>query len=830
MKEIKKNHSFRVLIPLFVSQTIGAFNDNGMKAMLPIMAAFQFGKASMDQTNQVVSILLILPFVVFAPWAGWVSDRFSKKDVVSLALLSQILGLGVLAGGLYLENLTIGLCGFFLLAVQSAFFSPGKKGILKELVGSDRLGMAVGWMEMLTMVGILGGAFVAAKYFDLLVPHYGGWGTGLVLCVVAIGLALFSWILFIPTPRTEAPRAGSFQPRVLWSHWGDLSSLWKNRKLRAAALGDAWFWSVGSFFYLVLVKLSGEVIEGEVGMGTLYGYWFLLLGVGIMLGSLLVAYLNRGRVELGLTPIGAFLLPLAFILLYFVDPFDVLFEWGCLLLGFSGALFFVPLNGFLQDQAGESERGRILAASNLLTQISSIGLILFHAFLSNSLGLSAKEEILLMSIPASIIAIITMKILLEDFFRALFHMGLRIFYRIKIEGMENFPTTRGVLLVSNHVSYADPVFIGAVFSRKIRYLAYSGLAHSRVMRGVFALTKTVTVSPDRSLESIKRSVAKLKNGMPLCVFAEGGISRMGTIFPFKRGVLLLAKQSGVPILPVHLDGVWGSIFSMERGQFFRKWPISFPYRVSVRVGKLIDPNQAGSEIVRSSVMDLGRLSFTARLPTPIKVKDCIQQSFRTSPQAIFFSFKHGHSVTRGEIASFLRSGESINSISSECHSYLNAMRAIFQSEGGPRKIWASFLRLREIHLWDLAGFKFAIDSDLNPEWIFWSAFLGNREILWGSQFIEVHNPKMKKGNSVQLTNGISTERNGLVSINFRSDAQLQGEVDELESGYKEKTFGRLLPGLSYQHDPHFGVIGIDGVLDPISNIEGIDKDGFLYPK
>jgi hypothetical protein len=229
-------------------------------------------------------------------------------------------------------------------------------------------------------------------------------------------------------------------------------------------------------------------------------------------------------------------------------------------------------------------------------------------------------------------------------------------------------------------------------------------------------------------------------------------------------------------------------------------------------------------------MDLGRLSFTDRLPAPIKIKDRIQDLFHSSPQAIFFTFQDGHSVTRGEIASFLRSGENIKSISPECRSYLNVMRAIFQEEGGARKIWSSFLRLREIHLWDLAGFKFAIDSDLNPEWIFWSAFLGNREILWGSQFIEVHNPKMKKVNDVQLTNGISTERNGLVSINFRSDAQLQGEVDELESGYKENTFGRLLPGLSYQHDPQFGVIGIDGVLDPISNIEGIDKDGFLYPK
>ena len=269
---------------------------------------------------------------------------------------------------------------------------------------------------------------------------------------------------------------------------------------------------------------------------------------------------------------------------------------------------------------------------------------------------------------------------------------------------------------------------------------------------------------------------------------------------------------------------------MERGNFFRKWPLSFPYRVSVRVGKLIDPNLTGSENVRSSVMDLGRLSFTARLPTPEKINNIIRDSFHTSTQAIFIPFQDGPIVKRGEIASFLMSGENIKSIPSECNSYLNAMRAIFQEEGGPRKIWSSFLRLREIHLWDLAAFKFAIDSGLNPEWIFWSAFLGNREILCGPQFIEVHNPKKKKANSVQLTNGISTKRNGLVSFNFRSDAQLQGEVDELEGGYKEKTFGRLLPGLGYQHDPQFGVIGIDGVLDSISIIEGIDKDGFLYQK
>ena len=120
--------------PLLVSQTIGAFNDNAMKAMLPLMAAVQFGKASMDTVNQQVSILLILPFVVFAPFAGWIADRFSKKKVISYALLGQLLGLAVIGYAFVIQSLALSMAGFFLLSVQSAFFSPAKKGILKELV------------------------------------------------------------------------------------------------------------------------------------------------------------------------------------------------------------------------------------------------------------------------------------------------------------------------------------------------------------------------------------------------------------------------------------------------------------------------------------------------------------------------------------------------------------------------------------------------------------------------------------------------------------------------------------------------------------------------
>ena len=411
MSEDPEKRPFYTVIPLLFSQTIGAFNDNAVKAILPVMAAAQFGKSSMDQVNVQVSVLLILPFVIFAPLAGWFSDRFHKKKVVSLTLLAQLLGLSLLSYGLVSHSLLISLIGFFLLSTQSAFLSPAKKGMLKELVGSNRLAMAVGWTEMLAMVGILGGAFVGAMSFDALVIENGGWNAALILALVTMALAFLSWLAFLPTPSTEVPKAKAFRIGIIWSHFGDMRELMKNRELRGPALGDAWFWSVGGFFYLVLVKLSGEVIEGDVGLGALYGYWFLLLGLGIMGGSLFVAYLYRGKIELGLTVIGGLIMPVSLVILFLSNPMGKVFDAGCLSLGFSGALFFVPLNGYLQDQSEEDRRGRVLAATNLFTQLSGIVFIFFHYALSSYLGLTAKQELLVILVPSILVGIITIRAL-----------------------------------------------------------------------------------------------------------------------------------------------------------------------------------------------------------------------------------------------------------------------------------------------------------------------------------------------------------------------------------------------------------------------------------
>jgi len=818
--------SFRQTIPLLVAQFIGALNDNAVKALLPVLAAYQFGKESMDLVNQQVSILLILPFILFAPWAGWVADRYPKRQVVGASLLAQLIGLGVILWGISQRSLPITLIGFFLLSTQSTFLSPAKKGILKEIVGFDQLGKAVGWMEMLTIVGILGGAFSGAVLFDYWVVATGGWETAQLITLGICFLALVSWVVFLPTPSTEAPKAAPFTPYVLFSHFRDLGQLLKRPNLRWAALGDACFWAVGGFFYLVLVKLSGEVAVGKVGMGSLYGYWFLLLGLGIMAGCLFCAYLNKGRIELGLCPMGAGGMTLSLWAVYLSPPLSGAFECGCASLGFFGALFFVPLNGYLQHRAGEDERGRILAASNLLTQLGGVALIGVHAWFSNVLGLGAKEEILILTFPLGVIALISLIYQFEDFLRACFHLVLRIFYRIRVVGMENFPDHGGALIVSNHLSYADPVFIGAAFPRKVRYLAHDELGSSKILRGVFRLTRTLTLSPDHSLSALRRSIKRVASGTPLCLFAEGGISRLGTTLPFQRGFILLAKHGRVPIIPAHLDGVWGSVYSHQGGRFFKKFPRSFPYRITVRCGTPIDGAEANPESVSRVVLDLGRVSFNERLLGGRDASHALRKRIFQKQSGVLFRDREGVTVSRVDFLKAVQGGE--GEWPEPYRKWAEAANHVLQDTNDTKCLpWDNWIRLRETNLIDHPRLKILAGSQVwEEQWFPWFPLLaqvGFEQTPSGDWLQIMEGTPLLSWHSVS---GFATAQSGLVSVQLPDEDSPSNH----QLGYKEKTLGRLLPGYSYRMEDNTFVLQGREDGEKLGGVQGMDEDGFLVPK
>ena len=818
--------SFRQTIPLLVAQCIGAFNDNAVKAILPVLAAFQFGRESMDLVNQQASILLILPFILFAPWAGWVADRYPKRQVVGTSLLAQLIGLGGIVFGVSQRSLPITLTGFFLLSTQSTFLSPAKKGILKEIVGYGQLGKAVGWMEMLTIVGILGGAFSGAVLFDHLVAGRGGWETAQLITLGICFLALVSWLVFLPTPSTEALKAPPFSLSVIFSHFRDLGQLLKRPSLRWAALGDACFWAVGGFFYLILVKLSGEVTVGKVGMGSLYGYWFLLLGVGIMAGCLFCGYLNKGRIEIGLCPMGAVGMALSLWGVYISHPLSGAFECSCALLGFFGALFFVPLNGCLQNQAGEDERGRVLAASNLLTQLGGVALIGVHAWFSNVLGLGAKEEILILIFPLGVIALVSMIYQFEDLLRACFHIVLRIFYRIRVVGMENFPEQGGALIVSNHLSYADPVFIGAAFPRKVRYLAHDELGSSKILRCIFRLTRTLTLSPKHSFSALRRSIKSLVSGRPLCLFAEGGISRLGVTLPFQRGFMLLAKHSKVPVIPAHLDGVWGSTYSYQGGRFFKKLPRAFPYRITVRCGSPIDSLEASPESVRRAVLDLGRASFNERVLVGRAARHALRERIFRKQSGMLFRDQGGVTVKRSDFLKAIRDGG--GDWPEPYGKWAQAVNHLLEEKSESNCLpWANWMRLQETNLLDHPRLKILSGSQAwEDQWFPWFPLLAQVEFEQADSGDWV---QIKEDVSLQICHSVSgyaTVRDGLVSVQLPDEESLSNS----QRGHKQGTLGRLLPGYSYRMEDRTFVLLGEGNGEGIVGVQGMDEDGFLVPE
>jgi 1-acyl-sn-glycerol-3-phosphate acyltransferase len=394
--------------------------------------------------------------------------------------------------------------------------------------------------------------------------------------------------------------------------------------------------------------------------------------------------------------------------------------------------------------------------------------------------------------------------------------------------MEHFPKGGGCLLVSNHLSYADPVFIGAAFSRKIRYLAYSGLAKSRIMRFVFRLTETLTVSPEKSLQSIRESVKRLETGMPLCIFAEGGISRIGMVLPFMRGPIVLGKRAGVPVLPVHLDGVWGSIFSMDKGRFFKKIPLSLPYHVTVRVGMPLNSKEIDEDNCRNAVMELGRQSFADRVRTKLKIQNFLKGQIFEQGKGVFW-MDDGVEVTRSEFLKMVKGNDM--PVPRNLIGWVEEVRDVISGEStNTERHLSNWMRMQETHYWD---YENIIVEDETHEWIKqWLPWAG---LLWGRTIEKRGSTYLLK--SIDSTfskpelklSGLATEKNGIISINaFSKEPTLLDQSDINQILYKEKTWGRILVGFGFrqQGDDYF----IKGVRseEKIPSA-GVDRDGFLIP-
>ncbi len=199
--------------------------------------------------------------------------------------------------------------------------------------------------------------------------------------------------------------------------------------------------------------------------------------------------------------------------------------------------------------------------------------------------------------------------------RSLVWLLTHTIYRVRLVGGKNIPRQGGALLVCNHLSLADACFVIASTPRPIRFLIDKGM-HQKWWVNPFArLSSAIPISADAGprelIESLHAATDRLKAGELVCIFAEGQITRIGHLLPFRGGLTRIMKGVDAPILPVHLDQVWGSLFSYSGGRLYWKMPQCLPYPITVSVGAPL-PASAEPFIVRQAVQELGADAWVNR--------------------------------------------------------------------------------------------------------------------------------------------------------------------------------------------------------------------------
>src|SRR3984957_1921703 len=190
-------------------------------------------------------------------------------------------------------------------------------------------------------------------------------------------------------------------------------------------------------------------------------------------------------------------------------------------------------------------------------------------------------------------------------------------YRLRVVGRENFPRTGGALLVSNHMSLVDALLLMGASRRPVRFLIFKDIYDQPYIKPFAKMIRAIPISsqlrPRDMIHSLRAASEAIRNGEIVCIFAEGQITRIGQLLPFRRGLERIMKGAekdgaSAPVIPVHLDGVWGSIFSYERGRFLWKLPQRIPYPVTVSFGQPM-PSSATSFEVRAAGQQLQTEAF-----------------------------------------------------------------------------------------------------------------------------------------------------------------------------------------------------------------------------
>jgi acyl-[acyl-carrier-protein]-phospholipid O-acyltransferase/long-chain-fatty-acid--[acyl-carrier-protein] ligase len=586
---------------LIVTQFQGAFSDNALKwLVISLIAGMNYSSAQRDQLVSIVGALFALPFIVFSMTGGFLADHFSKRLVTICVKLFEILVMFIALAGLATNHLYVTIGGVFLMGVHSAIFGPSKYGLLPELLPEKKLSWGNGVIELGTFLAIIGGT-VAGGWLCKQFSAEPGWSGVILIALAATGLFTSFGITKVPA----ADPAKKFRANFVGELWTQIQLIRRDRPLWLAVVGNAYFFAIAALIQFLIVIYAKDVLHiSDPAKAT---YLQAAIAIGIGLGSFAAGYLSGGKIETGLIPLGAVGLTVCAALLGKTGLSFGEVATGLVALGLFGGFFIVPISAMLQHRPAREQKGGVLAAANLL---SWVGIFLASGvfYLCASVLKFSAPEIFLLIAFATLAATIYLLILLPDaLLRFVFWCATHSFYRIRIIGRDHIPAKGGALFVCNHVSFADALLLIASTDRPVRFLMFKDIYEKRWVKPFAKILRAIPVSseqrPRELLHALQTASDAIRNGEVVCIFAEGEITRIGQLLPFRRGFERIMKDTDAPIIPVALDGVLGSPTSFLQGRMVRRLPHRLPHPVTVSFGEPL-PSTSTPVAVREAVQNL----------------------------------------------------------------------------------------------------------------------------------------------------------------------------------------------------------------------------------
>ena len=612
----------RRFAPFFLTQLLGAFNDNVFRNATLALITVHMGLSPADQgtyTN-LAPALFILPFFFFSATAGQLAEKYEKTRIIRAVKGFEIVVMCIAAWGFYAHHAALLLVVLFLMGLHSTVFGPIKYSILPQALRPEELTGGNGLVESGTAMSILLGMMLGIA---LMIS-----GNPLPASLAIIGIALVGYAAsrFIPSAPPTAPEIRvDFNP--VTSSIPIIRLCRKQRAVWNSVLGISWFWFFGTALTAQL-PVYAQVNLGGVSEEAKSALLMLALGVfsvGTGIGSLLCEKLSHRTVEIGLVPLGALGVTAFGIDLYFarhgVAPGSVggIMEFlhtpgahrillDLAMIGVFGGFYLVPLFALVQSRTPKAELSRVIAGNNILNALFIVSAAVFGIVSQKLLHWSIPQFFLVIAVLNGLVAVYIFTLVPEFLMRFLAWMYVKAMYNVRSSGVEeNVPDEGPALLVCNHVSYMDALILSSAIPRPIRFVMYYKIFRTPGAGWIFKAARAIPIAGAREDPAMMQAAfdavdAALAEGELVCIFPEGALTKDGEIAPFKGGVERILARRDVPVVPLALKGMWLSMWSRRDTRLGRlRLPRRLRAHVEVEAGEPRPGSQATAPVLEARV-------------------------------------------------------------------------------------------------------------------------------------------------------------------------------------------------------------------------------------